>query len=154
MILLITSPVKTFLLCLGSQRHFGRRGSAHNIKDDGSMNVSEGKPSKRGATVHGAPEVCITFLVGCHIIFISPSFYQKVVDNLLLFASRNKCGFKNQLQVLRITKAGMSSVTCMFCFLLFLALTFSTLVDKRNCTRLFCYLFHVSDGFYNPNAHD
>ncbi|XP_021831171.1 regulator of nonsense transcripts UPF3 isoform X1 [Prunus avium] len=40
----------------GSQRHFGRRGSAHNIKDDGSINVSEGKPSKRGATVHGAPE--------------------------------------------------------------------------------------------------
>ncbi|KAM1204031.1 hypothetical protein ACFX2J_019773 [Malus domestica] len=40
----------------GSHRHFGRHGSAHNMKDDGSVNVGEGKPSKRGASVHGTPE--------------------------------------------------------------------------------------------------
>ncbi|KAM1729638.1 hypothetical protein ACFX12_020001 [Malus domestica] len=40
----------------GSHRHFGRHGSAHNMKDDGSVNVGEGKPSKRGASGHGTPE--------------------------------------------------------------------------------------------------
>ncbi|XP_009379185.2 regulator of nonsense transcripts UPF3 isoform X2 [Pyrus x bretschneideri] len=40
----------------GSHRHFGRRGTGHNMKDDGSQNVGEGKPSKRGATGQGAPE--------------------------------------------------------------------------------------------------
>ncbi|XP_068305541.1 regulator of nonsense transcripts UPF3-like isoform X3 [Pyrus communis] len=40
----------------GSHRHFGRHGSAHNMKDDGSVNVGEGKPSKKGASVHGTPE--------------------------------------------------------------------------------------------------
>ncbi|XP_050377141.1 regulator of nonsense transcripts UPF3 isoform X2 [Argentina anserina] len=42
----------------GSHRHFGRRGSASSTKDDGSLNISEGKSSKRGsaAAVHGAPE--------------------------------------------------------------------------------------------------
>ncbi|KAM1775145.1 hypothetical protein ACFX12_044426 [Malus domestica] len=40
----------------GSHGHFGRRGTAHSMKDDGSQNVGEGKPSKRGATVHGASE--------------------------------------------------------------------------------------------------
>ncbi|XP_048439176.1 regulator of nonsense transcripts UPF3 isoform X3 [Pyrus x bretschneideri] len=40
----------------GSHRHFGRHGSAHNMKDDGSVNVGEGKPSKRGASVQGTPE--------------------------------------------------------------------------------------------------
>ncbi|KAK9929818.1 hypothetical protein M0R45_026898 [Rubus argutus] len=40
----------------GSHRHFGRRGTAPSTKDDGSLNLNEGKSSKRGATVHGAPE--------------------------------------------------------------------------------------------------
>nr|XP_011461172.1 PREDICTED: regulator of nonsense transcripts UPF3 isoform X2 [Fragaria vesca subsp. vesca] len=42
----------------GSNRHFGRRGTASSMKDDGSLNTSEGKSSKRGAAaaVHGAPE--------------------------------------------------------------------------------------------------
>ncbi|XP_024024548.1 regulator of nonsense transcripts UPF3 [Morus notabilis] len=40
----------------GSHRNFGRRGTAHNVKDEVPQNVSEGKSSKRGATVHGAHE--------------------------------------------------------------------------------------------------
>ncbi|XP_038890178.1 regulator of nonsense transcripts UPF3 isoform X3 [Benincasa hispida] len=32
----------------GSVRHVGRRGAAHVMKDDGSLNPNEGKPSKRG----------------------------------------------------------------------------------------------------------
>lgn len=32
----------------GSVRHVGRRGAGHVMKDDGSMNPNEGKPSKRG----------------------------------------------------------------------------------------------------------
>lgn len=32
----------------GSNRHFGRRPAAHNMKDDGSVISSEGKSSKRG----------------------------------------------------------------------------------------------------------
>ncbi|XVF74542.1 hypothetical protein PTKIN_Ptkin13bG0118300 [Pterospermum kingtungense] len=41
----------------GSNRHFGRRPAAQNMKDDGSFTSSEGKPSKRGgATSSGAHE--------------------------------------------------------------------------------------------------
>ncbi|OMO66623.1 Regulator of nonsense-mediated decay, UPF3 [Corchorus olitorius] len=40
----------------GSNRHFDRRSAAHNMKDDGSVTSSEGKPSKRGAAVSGAHE--------------------------------------------------------------------------------------------------
>ncbi|XP_062028230.1 regulator of nonsense transcripts UPF3 isoform X1 [Rosa rugosa] len=40
----------------GPHRHFGRRGTAPSTKDDGSLNISEGKSSKRGAAVHGVPE--------------------------------------------------------------------------------------------------
>ncbi|KAI4332336.1 hypothetical protein L6164_017256 [Bauhinia variegata] len=40
----------------GSQRHFTRRGAAHLVKDDGAVNASEGKPSRRGGTGHGAHE--------------------------------------------------------------------------------------------------
>ncbi|KAF8411964.1 hypothetical protein HHK36_004522 [Tetracentron sinense] len=42
----------------GSHRHVGRRGPAHIMKDsDGSLNLSEGKPSKRGgATGYGSHE--------------------------------------------------------------------------------------------------
>lgn len=32
----------------GSVRHAGRRGAGHVMKDDGSLNPNEGKPSKRG----------------------------------------------------------------------------------------------------------
>ncbi|XP_008459659.1 regulator of nonsense transcripts UPF3 isoform X1 [Cucumis melo] len=32
----------------GSVRHVGRRGAGHVMKDDGSLNPNEGKPSKRG----------------------------------------------------------------------------------------------------------
>ncbi|XP_068648427.1 regulator of nonsense transcripts UPF3-like [Aristolochia californica] len=39
----------------GSHRHGGRRGP-HGLKDDGLINLSEGKPSKRGATVYGSHE--------------------------------------------------------------------------------------------------
>ncbi|XWS18971.1 hypothetical protein CRYUN_Cryun32bG0090700 [Craigia yunnanensis] len=40
-----------------SNRHFGRRPAAHNMKDDVSVISSEGKPSKRGgATISGAHE--------------------------------------------------------------------------------------------------
>ncbi|KAF3953905.1 hypothetical protein ACB098_12G016300 [Castanea mollissima] len=40
----------------GSQRHFGRRGAAHITKDDGSVNMSEGKSSRRGVSGHSAHE--------------------------------------------------------------------------------------------------
>ncbi|XP_040366320.1 regulator of nonsense transcripts UPF3 isoform X3 [Rosa chinensis] len=40
----------------GPHQHFGRRGTAPSTKDAGSLNISEGKSSKRGAAVHGAPE--------------------------------------------------------------------------------------------------
>ncbi|KAI4324198.1 hypothetical protein L6164_023753 [Bauhinia variegata] len=40
----------------GSQRHFSRRGAAHLVKDDGMVNLSEGKPSKRAVTGHSAHE--------------------------------------------------------------------------------------------------
>ncbi|XP_068653302.1 regulator of nonsense transcripts UPF3-like isoform X2 [Aristolochia californica] len=39
----------------GSHRHGGRRG-LHGLKDDGLVNLSEGKPSKRGATGYGSHE--------------------------------------------------------------------------------------------------
>ncbi|KAK9995017.1 hypothetical protein SO802_024720 [Lithocarpus litseifolius] len=40
----------------GSQRHFGRRGAAQMMKDDGSVNISEGKSSRRGVSGHSAHE--------------------------------------------------------------------------------------------------
>ena len=48
-----------YLLVPGPLKNFGRRGAAHNTKDEGTQNVSEGKSSKRGATVHGAHEVSL-----------------------------------------------------------------------------------------------
>uniref|UniRef100_A0A2N9HDF6 UPF3 domain-containing protein n=1 Tax=Fagus sylvatica TaxID=28930 RepID=A0A2N9HDF6_FAGSY len=39
----------------GSQRHSGRRGG-HVMKDDGSLNMSEGKSSRRGVSGHSAHE--------------------------------------------------------------------------------------------------
>lgn len=42
---------------LGSQRHLARRGVIHIVKDDTAICLSEAKPSKRGATGHGAHEV-------------------------------------------------------------------------------------------------
>ena len=47
--------VLTFCASLGSVRHVGRRGAVHIMKDDGSLNPNEGKPSKRG--VAGGHEV-------------------------------------------------------------------------------------------------
>lgn len=43
------------MLSSGSVRHVGRRGAGHVMKDDGSLNPNEGKPSKRG--VAGGHEV-------------------------------------------------------------------------------------------------
>ncbi|PON34721.1 Nucleotide-binding alpha-beta plait domain containing protein [Parasponia andersonii] len=40
----------------GSHRNLGRRGSAHNMKDETPQSTSEGKSSKRGASVHGSHE--------------------------------------------------------------------------------------------------
>ncbi|KAE8022320.1 hypothetical protein FH972_008128 [Carpinus fangiana] len=40
----------------GSHRHVGRRGAAHILKDDGSLNMSEGKSSRRGVSGLGAHE--------------------------------------------------------------------------------------------------
>ena len=38
-----------FALYAGSNKHFGRRGPTHGVKDvDGSSNVSEGKHLRRG----------------------------------------------------------------------------------------------------------
>ncbi|KAG9456930.1 hypothetical protein H6P81_001438 [Aristolochia fimbriata] len=39
----------------GSHRHGGRRGP-HGLKDEGLVNISEGKPSKRGAAGYGSHE--------------------------------------------------------------------------------------------------
>ncbi|KAH7524883.1 hypothetical protein FEM48_Zijuj06G0166400 [Ziziphus jujuba var. spinosa] len=40
----------------GSHRHLSRRGTVHTIKEDGNLNVGEGKPSRKGASAHGANE--------------------------------------------------------------------------------------------------
>ncbi|XP_059449216.1 regulator of nonsense transcripts UPF3 isoform X2 [Corylus avellana] len=40
----------------GSHRHVGRRGAAHILKDDGSLNMSEGKSPRRGVSGLGAHE--------------------------------------------------------------------------------------------------
>lgn len=54
--LIFQSPQSLTETVEGSHRNFGRRGTAHNTKDEGPQNVSEGKSSKRGASVHGANE--------------------------------------------------------------------------------------------------
>lgn len=45
---------------VGSHKHSGRRASTHNAKDaDGSLNLNEGKPSKRGVSSgYVSHEVC------------------------------------------------------------------------------------------------
>ncbi|KAK8594989.1 hypothetical protein V6N13_015898 [Hibiscus sabdariffa] len=41
----------------GSSRHFAQHPTAHNIKDDGSVTLRNGKSSKRGTTSSGAHEI-------------------------------------------------------------------------------------------------
>ncbi|KAJ1400085.1 putative regulator of nonsense transcripts UPF3-like isoform [Sesbania bispinosa] len=40
----------------GSQRNFTRRGASYIVKDEGSVSLSEGKPSKKGVVGHSAHE--------------------------------------------------------------------------------------------------
>ncbi|GMJ14236.1 hypothetical protein like AT1G33980 [Hibiscus trionum] len=54
----LTPPVSSRSSMEGPNRQFGRGPAVHNIKDDGSVISSEGKPSKRGgATSSGSHEL-------------------------------------------------------------------------------------------------
>jgi hypothetical protein len=55
----------------GFHRHVGRRGAVHILKDDGSLNMSEGKSSRRVVSSHGAHEVRIIFAKSSATLFSS-----------------------------------------------------------------------------------
>ena len=47
-------------ICSGSHKHSGRRRLVHNVKDDGSSIISDGKLLKRGGSSGYVPhEVCL-----------------------------------------------------------------------------------------------
>lgn len=56
---LLLVNLKRVVFFLGSVRHAGRRGAGHVMKDDGSLNPNEGKPSKRGVAGGHEVRLCI-----------------------------------------------------------------------------------------------
>lgn len=97
------------------------------MKDDGSLNTSEGKSSKRGAAaaVHGAPEVYISYM---HVFTIYSPWFD--VKNLSLYACRNRFGFRSLL-VHRILNSGKS-----LSFLSWLCTNFCAVTEYLNITKM------------------
>ncbi|KAK8524901.1 hypothetical protein V6N12_029753 [Hibiscus sabdariffa] len=80
----------------GSSRHFAQHPTAHNIKDDGSVTLRNGKSSKRGTTSSGAHEVRKFCAESAVIVAI---YCSSLI--VVFLSSRNKFGFRSHLQCLR-----------------------------------------------------
>lgn len=101
----------------GSQKHSGRRGPAHNMKDaDGSSPITDGKPLRRGGSSgYGSHEVWFEFVLGGDSAILLVQLLITLCQ--LCCKCRNRCGFKSQVLVLSVVINGMlpfpSSISCL-----------------------------------------